>query len=145
MHYTTERYYIMTVNRKVSGLNLPATYWQPGALQHQGTVEKVNLAHSFQQGGNREGRRKWSDQDPTTGGGYSWTQAPLWLLCPERRDSVFQPKASYLPPSHIFKPPRLPKLFPTVYNYSCRFAEGVRLCMHKNTCPEDWKPLMSDF
>lgn len=69
-HYTTERYYIMTVNRKVSGQNLPATYWQPGALQHQGTVEKVNLAHSFQQGGNREERRrKWSDQDPTTGAG----------------------------------------------------------------------------
>lgn len=70
MHYTTERYYIMAVNRKVSGHNLLATYWQPGALQHQGTVEKVSLAHSFQQGGNREGRRrKWSDQDPTTGEG----------------------------------------------------------------------------
>lgn len=56
MHYTTERYYIMTV----SGHNLLATYRQPGALQRQRTMEKVNPAHSFQQEGNREGRRaKW--------------------------------------------------------------------------------------
>lgn len=52
----------------------------------------------------------------------------------------------FLPtPSHTFKPLWLPELFPTVYKNSYRFVEGVRLCIHKNTCPKDRKPLMYDF
>lgn len=144
MHYRTERYYVMTwTERWVVRIFQPLT---DSLVLHntRGQWRKsIRPTHSNKKETEREEEQSGLTRIPQLGGQLD-TGSPLTAVS-RKKGSCILTQVSYLPPSHTFKHLRLPELFPTIYNYSYRFAEGVRLGMHKNTYLKDQKPLMCDF